>query len=370
MDEVTDLFCKLVAIPSPSGKELEVGTFIQKILKESGIQADFDNSGSLNNSNSGNLIVRLKGEKPQTLLFTAHVDTVETGEKAIVPHVDGGIIKSDGTTILGADDKGSVAPLIEALKELSKTDDRPSIVAAFTTREEDGKMGASVLDLTDTIDFAFVLDGGEPIGSIVYQTLGEVPFNLTITGKATHAASAPEKGINAMTAAATIITKLPIGKTEDGKVLNIGKIKGGTGNNVVPDLVEMEGQARAFSQTEIDAIFIEMEKTIKAVCDETGCTFQLIKNVDGSVPPSSLQQDHPIIKIAQRSVEAVQIPFLLEKGSFCTEANFLGVRYPTITIKRGSKNAHSFEESISIEGLNTSKKLIVSLVNNSFPPRD
>jgi len=367
MDGIIDLFCKLVAIPSPSGKELAVGTFIQQILRENGIQADFDNSGSLNDSNSGNLIVRLKGTKPQTLLFTAHMDTVETGEKSIIPHVENGVIRSDGTTILGADNKGGVAPLIEALKELSKTDDRPSIVAAFTTREEDGKMGCSVLNLADKIDLAFVLDGGEPIGCFVYQTLGEVPFSLTITGKAAHAAGAPEKGINAMIAAAEIITKLPIGRTDDGKVLNIGKIKGGTGNNVVPDLVEMEGQARAFSQPEIDIVLAEMERMVKTVCDKTGCTFQLIKDIKASVPPSSLRQGHALIQIAQQSTEAIHIPFSLEKGYFCTEANFLGARYPTISVKRGSKNSHSYGESISVEALNTFKKLIISLVDNSFP---
>jgi tripeptide aminopeptidase len=365
MDEVANLFCELVAIPSPSGKEFAVGTFIKQLLEKNGIHAEFDNSGSLNDSDSGNLIVRLTGAKPQTLLLTAHMDTVETGERAILPKIENGVIKSDGTTILGADDKGGVAPLIEALKELSKADDRPSIVAVFTTREESGRMGSSVLKLPEKVDFAFVLDGSEPIGSFVYQTLGEIPFTLIIIGKAAHAAAAPEKGVNAMTAAAKMICQLPVGKTENGKILNIGKIKGGTGNNVVPDLVEMEGQVRAFSGAEIADIFVEMERVIKIVCGETGCTYQLIKDVAKSVPPSSLPQDHAIVQIARRSAEEVHIPFVLEKGYFCTEANFLGLQYPTISVKRGSSGSHSFEESISIEALVTFKQLILSLVKNS-----
>jgi tripeptide aminopeptidase len=364
MDGITDLFCKLVAIPSPSGKELAVGTFIQGILKENGIQSNFDNSGKMNNSNSGNLIVRLNGIMPQTVLFTAHMDTVETGEKGISPRVEDGVVKSDGTTILGADDKGSVAPLIGALIELSKQTDRPSIVAAFTTREESGKMGASFLDLADKIDFAFVLDGSGPIGGFIHQTLGEVPFDLAVVGKAAHAAGAPEKGINAMIAAAEIISALPIGRTEDGKVLNVGTIKGGIGNNVVPDLMEMEGQVRAFSQVEIDAIFTEMERTIKAVCEKTGCGYRLTKNTKDAVPPSSLEQDHTLIRIAERSVDAVHAPFSLERGYFCTEANFLGAKYPTISVKRGSRNSHSLDESMPIEALNTMKNLIISLARN------
>jgi tripeptide aminopeptidase len=361
MDSLTDLFCKLVSIPSPSGHELAVGTFIKETLTDDNIKANFDNSGKLNDSISGNLIARIPGNLPVTILFVAHMDTVEKGNKVIKTQVEKGVIKSDGTTILGADNKGSVTALIGALKELVKLDNKPSIIAAFTTREEQGKMGSSVLDLPDKIDFAFNIDGREPIGKFVYQTLGEVPFKLIIKGKASHAAAAPEKGINAITTTAEILTRLNIGKTEEGHILNIGKIRGGTANNIVPDLVEMEGQARAFTAEEINSIFGDIESAVELVCSRTGCTFELIRIPEEGAPPASLPVDHPIVQISKKATESIGLTFSLEKGSFSSDANYLSQKYPTITVIRGSKNPHSFEESMSIEVLENLKKLIISL---------
>ena len=118
-----------------------------------------------------------------------------------------------------------MAALIEALKNLSKNKKHPSVIATFTTREEKGKMGSSVLKLKDKISLAFNFDGGGVQGNFFYQMLGEIPFKIILKGKAVHAAVEPEKGINALTAAAEIITKLSIGKTKDGKILNAVAIK-------------------------------------------------------------------------------------------------------------------------------------------------
>ncbi len=69
---------------------------------------------------AGNLICTLKGTKDaDTIYFTSHMDTVVPG-KGVKPIVEDGYVKSDGTTILGADDKTGLAAMFEAIKVLKE----------------------------------------------------------------------------------------------------------------------------------------------------------------------------------------------------------------------------------------------------------
>lgn len=366
MNTLIKRFCDLVEIPSPSGRELEVGNFIKSCLLKEDMHAYFDDSGKLNNSNSGNLIVKLKGNpKLPTLLFVAHMDTVEMGEKQIRTKIKNGVIRSDSTTILGADNKASVSSLIEALIEINKWNSKPTIVVAFTTREEKGRMGSSLLNISEKIDYCFNLDGSNLPGNFVYQTLGEVPFKIKLFGKAAHAALEPEKGINSIKAAALLITKLHIGKDKKGNVLNIGKISGGKANNIVPDEVLLEGQVRAYRQKDLDKNLNDIEKMIKKVGIQTGCLYEFIISPEDGAPPASISQNHKIVRIAKEATKALELKFSLNKGSFTSDANFLISKYPTLTICAGGKMPHSPNESITVRELLQLKNLIIEIVKCS-----
>jgi len=363
MNELTQLFMDLVKIPSSSGKELIVGNYIKRYLHKLKIKSKFDQAGMLNDSNSGNLIVKLDGDPAlPTVLFVAHMDTVETGKDQIVPKVEKGIIKSRGNTILGADNKVSVACLLISIKEIKSWTIRPTILFAFTTREEEGRMGSSLLNVAEKIDYCFNLDGPEDIGNFVYQTLGEVPFEISLKGKAAHAAVEPENGINAIKAAAVLINQLPIGRNKKGVVLNIGKISGGTANNVVPDEVTLKGQVRAFYQNDIDSILNKIEEALKRACSISGCSYEFIKKPEEGAPVASINKKHQIITIAKNATKAIgKSPNLLQ-GFYTADSNFLAGKYPTVTVCSGGKLPHSFDEYVSIESLNELQKLIKAII--------
>lgn len=363
MNNLTRLFCQLVSIPSPSGKELAVGNFIKNYLKNINIEANYDSTGKINQSNAGNLIARLKGKKGlPTLLFVTHMDTVESGETAIKPVVIKNKIKSNGATILGADNKASVASLLEALKEISAWHNHPTIIAVFSTKEESGQMGISLLNIPEKIDFAFNIDGKGPVGSYVYKALGETPFKVEIIGKSAHAAIEPEKGVNAIKTAALIISQMKIGRSKEGNALNIGKIVGGKANNIVPDEVILEGQMRAFTEKNLAKGLVTIEKAISTVCKKTGCSYKFIANLEERTPPFSFSINHRIVKIAKDATKSLGLPFSLNKGYFTCEANFLAKKYPVLNICRGGKMPHSKEESITIKELNLLNTLIKQLV--------
>src|SRR4051794_34280149 len=107
---IVELFERLVAIPSPSGRERRVATFIRDWLSDRGVVAAFDSAGDRNGSDCGNLVAIVPGDEAlPRLLFVAHMDTVESGETTIsAVRSNGGIITSRGNTILGADNKSAV----------------------------------------------------------------------------------------------------------------------------------------------------------------------------------------------------------------------------------------------------------------------
>jgi len=360
-DSLVTLFCELVRIPSPSGQEAAVAAAIKERLETAGITCAFDNAQ--NDSNTHNLIARVPGDPAlPVLLFVAHMDTVETGEKPIKPLVKDGIITSDGSTVLGADDKAAVACLLEILPEIAGQPARPTVIAAFTTREEQGQMGSSLLDLPEKIDMAFNIDGPNELGDFAYQMLGETPFSVIIHGKAAHAAVEPEKGANALVAAGNILVALPIGKNEQGTVLNIGTVRGGIANNVVPDFAELRGQARAYTQTDLDEMLKTVETTVADACSSAGCTYEFALEPEKGAPPAALATDHPMVDLVNKATADAGFTFNLIKLAGTSDANYLAAHYPTLTVCRGSKHPHAFSEEVSIADLHGLKRLLHSLI--------
>ena len=282
MEDIAKIFCNLVSIPSPSGSELKTSKYIKKYLERIGLKPYFDNTGKYNQSNSGNLIVRIRGNGKR-LLFVAHMDTVEDGSRRIKPVVDGNVIRSDGNTVLGADNKAGVAALLCALKLASKKKNRNNIIAVFSTREEKGVMGVEYLKLKNEVDFGFIIDGSNVPGGFVDKTIGYLLFSIDIYGKAAHAAVDPEKGVNAVKVAGEILSELKIGRDRYGNTMNIGTIFGGQQVNIVPDHVVMNGEIRSYVEKQMHEKFAETEKIVKKICKKHKAKYRLGIDKGGGV---------------------------------------------------------------------------------------
>ncbi len=147
---MTDHVLDLIKIDSPSRKEKEVAIRLKTDMEQLGGESFFDDAGEKVNGNTGNLIVRINGNKRNARPFflSAHMDTVGPGE-GIKPSVDNGLIKSDGTTILGSDDKSGLAVIVEVIRTLKeKNIPHGDIEIAFTICEEIGLLGAKHIDIS------------------------------------------------------------------------------------------------------------------------------------------------------------------------------------------------------------------------------
>ena len=145
---VLDEFYELIKIPCPSLGEREVADLLKKRLEELGgkVTEDMQAAKALNGT-AGNLVADFKGTVAGAprILLNAHMDCVNPCA-GIKPHIEDGVIKSDGTTILGGDDKGGVVAILEALRCL-KEQNLPhgdiQVVFSVSRREKSGHQPAA-----------------------------------------------------------------------------------------------------------------------------------------------------------------------------------------------------------------------------------
>ncbi len=383
---ITELFLELAAVPSPSGRERAVGEQIRDWLRAAGVEAAFDAAGAVNGSDAGNLIATVPGAADTPVyLFVAHMDTVETGTPAVTPRLDGdGVIRSSGDTILGADNKSAVAAVMRLCATVARrpVTERPTVVAAFTCREESGRMGVSLLDLPVAVDCAFCVDGSKPIGTVITRALGQTVFQFAIHGRTAHAAANPEAGISAIRVASEIIAELPLGRLPGGGSASVAALVGGAvidrlpadtdvgpalrraPTNSVPALALVKGEARGYTVEEMETTVRAIEATIERVCSAHGATYEWEWDPERMVPPFPGAADSPALGLVRRAAEAVPgVAFVAEEAQATLEANYLAASTDVVAVASGGRDPHQLTESITVAELEQLEALLLAIVD-------
>ena len=170
-DRLVQTFLELVRQNTPPRSERAASEIGRQILVDLGFECEYDDAGEKVGGNVGNLIAFKKGTLPDApaIFFSAHFDTVEA-TPGLEPIFDGDVIKSNGETILGADDKSGLAPIFEAMRIIDEQKiPHGDIQLLLTICEEIGLVGAKHLDPSKIkAKFGYVLDAGPPVGSLVY----------------------------------------------------------------------------------------------------------------------------------------------------------------------------------------------------------
>lgn len=276
------LFEQLISFDSPSFGEREICDFLIHKLKDLGLRPDEDESYTQTGGNAGNIYANAAGTLAlPSILFSAHMDTVEPSKsKKMLVHTDGSIT-SDGTTVLGADDCAGLAAIIEALTALKETGlpHRP-IELLFTAAEEPYCVGVRHFDVSRLESKeAYIFDLTGPVGHAANQAPTILAFHAEFTGLAAHAGFSPEDGKNALKAACMAVAKIPCGKNGDMTV-NIGTITGGTADNIVPASCTITGEIRSLSDRQADAQLNAIFAIINQSAENCGVTVKTnyIKN--------------------------------------------------------------------------------------------
>lgn len=246
-DRMVQTFLDLVAIDSPSGDEDAIAEELVRRFAGLGLEVSQDDYGNVLGKRAGT---------GDPILLSAHMDTVEPG-RGIRPTWDGeDIIRSDGTTILGADNKAGCAVILEviqsAIEDAAGT--RP-IEVAISRGEEVGLKGAANMDYSRiSAKVAIVIDSGGPPSSVQGAAPYSFGYTVEVHGKAAHAGLEPEKGVPAITIAAEAVLGLPQGRIDFETTGNVGRIQGGLVVNAVPDYCKVEGEMRSMEFEKVDAL--------------------------------------------------------------------------------------------------------------------
>ncbi len=363
-----DEFIELVQIDSPSSKEGAVAKVLIDKLQQLGFDVFVDHAGVKSGGETGNIIATLKGNRlGRTILFSSHMDTVSKGEciKPIIDEVKG-IIKSDGTTVLGGDDKGGIAAVLEAIKIIKENNiEHGDIQIAFTIWEEGGLFGAKYLDYSKIkADFAFVLDGGGAPGQIIVKAPAQDTIEVKIKGKPAHAGLVPEEGISAIMVAARAIENMKLLRIDEETTANIGTIKGGVATNIVMPELEILAEARSLNNSKLDIQTQHMVDTFKQAAADFGAETEIkVKRMYGAF---HVDEDDEIVKMIKKVFSKMNIKPIVVSTGGGSDTNILNANgIKAVNLSVGMEKAHTLEEYIAIEDLMNSVRMVVEIVKEA-----
>lgn len=364
-ERLIDLFTRFVTIDGIPLAERQIADEVTAVLHAAGVRVLEDKSGTKLGGTAGNLLCFPPSydQSQPAVMLTAHLDTVLPTAR-LKPVVSQEKITSDGTTILGADNRLGLSILTYLLLAAAeRTLPRKNFFVAFTIAEEIGLLGASDIDLSPyNVQSVFVFDCSKRPGVYIKDCVGLSFFNAQFIGKAAHAGVAPEEGINAIALASAGIAKLQLGRIDQDLTVNIGKISGGEATNVVPDRVDIHGEVRSFSPARIQEQLQLIERTLSQSLDREG---KLIFERKVDFEPYVHSQDAPIIREVERALNYVGLspqPIRYTGGSDANIYNAKGL--PAVNLGIGAQKPHTFEEFVLIEDLLKSAEIAFALIQN------
>lgn len=361
-NRIIRIFENLVSIYSPSYKERSIANHITAYIEALGLLTYEDDAGDAIGGNAGNIHVTIPGNTDgPCILIASHMDTVEPAQ-GVKPVIEDGIIRSQGETILGADDKVGITAMLELATVLaSERVPHGPVHLIFTVAEEVGLKGAKHADLSDkSIDFIYVLDADGEVGRIVVRAPYQDSFEVEYVGKAAHAGVAPELGINAIVAASKAICHMKLGRLDNETTANVGTIEGGRAGNIVAERASFFAEARSLRLEKLEEQSRHMIECFHRGADEVGAkvSFKHYRPYDGY----SLTENDPIVRRTMDRMARLGIkPNLIDNGGGSDTNVFNAKGVSAVNLSVGFENVHSIDEYVAISDLVTLADLLVEL---------
>ena len=369
-DRLSETFKYLVEIDSVSREEGKFAKQIKEILESMGAKTFVDNAGEKTGSDTGNLVAKFKGNVAvPPLLINAHMDTVEPG-KGIKALFKNGIFTSDGSTILGADDKSSIAVILESLRVLKESElQHGPIDLVLTICEEIGLLGAKHFD-SSLIDakFGYALDATD-VNGIIVRAPAANKFEFKIHGKDSHAGAAPEKGINAILLASKAIAGLEMGRIDVETTCNIGIIEGGIATNIVPNLVTVKGEVRSHDTDKLTKVTDNIVSSFKDVVESSSKMDskdnlpRLEIFIENDFPRTDIPEDHPVVEMAVQAGKNLGRKIVCKASGGGADANiFFKTGIITGVLGTGMRNMHSVRENVELDSMVKATELLIEII--------
>lgn len=362
-ERLVNEFLELVQVDSETKYEAEICKVLKEKFSALGVEVFEDDTTAETGHGAGNLVCTLPATKEADVIyFTSHMDTVVPG-KGIKPSIQDGYIVTDGTTILGADDKAGLASMLEAIRVLKENNiPHGKVEFIITVGEESGLVGAKALDRSlITAEYGYALDSDGKVGDIIVAAPTQAKIKTIIRGKTAHAGVAPEKGVSAITIAAKAIAKMPLGRIDEETTANIGRFEGGTQTNIVCDHVAILAEARSLVEEKMQAQVQKMKEAFESTAEEMGGHAEV--EVEVMYPGFKFADGDHVVEVAKRAIANIGRTASLHQSGGGSDANVIaGHDIPTVNLAVGYEEIHTTNEKMPIEELVKTAELVVAII--------
>lgn len=369
-DRLVNEFMELVRVDSETKHEQEISRVLKQKFEALGLQVSEDDAAAKTGHGAGNLFAIWEADRADTaaptIFFTCHMDTVTPGV-AIKPQLDADdYIRSDGTTILGADDKAGISAIFEAIRVVQEQSiPHGRIQFVITVGEESGLLGARALDASRLeAKFGYALDSNGAIGDIAVAAPTQAKVTIKMYGRSAHAGVNPEDGISAIQVAAKAIARMPLGRIDEETTANIGRFEGGGATNIVCDFVKLDAEARSIVQDKLDRQIEAMRKAVESAAEEFGARGELESEI--IYPAYRYDDEDPVVQLAKKAIVAIgRTPRTFHSGGGSDANIFNGLGIPTVNLAVGYEHIHTTKEQIKVEDLVKTTELVVEIIKQA-----
>lgn len=359
-----EAFVRLCEIRSPTGEEREVADTVLAELRALGLDVVEDDSAGPAEAGAGNVLARLPGRADSWLMFCAHLDTVPH-DGPIEAVNDGGVFRSRGETILGADNKAAVAVLLELVARHVEEPPPLGIELLLTVAEEQGLRGAKAFEAGALrAERGFVIDHASPIGEVIVASPTQQQVIADFTGVEAHAGIRPEAGSNAIAAAAAAIARMELGRLDAETTANVGVISGGTSGNVVAGHCRVVGEARGLDAERTAAVAGALSEACCWGASEHGCDVdvrveELFRGC--RLPPSS-----PSLALAEAGLRRAGFEPRRASTGGGSDANALvAAGVDCVLLANGTEANHTPQESVPARNLDAMLEVCEAIVQEA-----
>lgn len=358
-DRLLSTFLHLTTIDSESRSERALAETLRRRCEELGGEAVIDDAGERCGGDSGNLFVRVAGTSAaaEPLFFSAHMDTVKPG-RGVRARVDGEFVRTDGSTILGADDKSGCAVLLELIAVLRERNiQHGDIELCFTICEEEGLLGAKYFDASRArAKRGLVLDANDP-HAVFHRAPAANKLQWTVRGLEAHAAVAPERGISALRIAAEAVAQMPFGRIDHETTANVGTFEAIGATNVVSPIARIEAEARSHDLEKLQRVSDEMSRCVHHAAEiyrpadlETGAVHARVEErIERDYERLMIDPEAAIIQLARRGAAMLGFTPALGVMTGACDANvFASKGIECVNIGTGMIDIHTRNERLHI----------------------
>lgn len=273
------------------------------------------------------------------------------------------LITTDGSTLLGSDDKSGIAEIISAMEYLLAHPEikHGKIKVAFGPDEEIGT-GADKFDVDDfAVDFAYTMDGG-PVGELQYETFSAASALVKIEGKNVHPGTAKDTMINAIQVGIDFQNALPTAEVPEKTEGYEGfyHLMSFTGN---PEAAELAYIIRDHNREQFEARKAHLIAIQQKFNEQFGQERISIELSDQYYNMREvIEKDLSIVELAKKAMENLEIKPLIEPvrgGTDGSKISFLGI--PTPNIFAGGENMHGRYEFVAVESMEKATAVIAEI---------